>query len=148
MTTPLSQVGLGTSAPTPISQALGSVAANTTDKTKMDKDMFLKLLVAQLKYQDPTKPADATAFLSQTAQFTQVEKLDNVSSSLQSMVISQQILQASGLVGRTVTYAGTDGTDVTGVVTSATFSGASPTLHVGDTDVLLTAVKQVRETHS
>ncbi len=147
MTTPLSQVGLGTSAPTPITQALGA-AASTTDKTKMDKDMFLKLLVAQLRYQDPTKPADATQFLAQTAQFTQVEKLDDVSSSLQSMVISQQILQASGLVGRTITYAGADGKDVTGVVTSATFTASAPTLHVGDKDVLLADVKQVRDTHS
>ena len=54
-----------------------------------DKDTFLKLLVAQLKYQDPTNPTDATQFMSQTAQFTMVEKLDALST------LDQQVLDAS-----------------------------------------------------
>src|SRR5687768_16764078 len=65
-----------------------------------DQDVFLKLLVAQLKYQDPSKPADSTAFLSQTAQFTQVEKLGEIAE----MLGAQQLIGASALVGRTVTY--------------------------------------------
>ena len=42
----------------------------------MGKDTFLKLLVAQLKYQNPLEPTDSAAFMAQTAQFTVVEKLD------------------------------------------------------------------------
>lgn len=118
--------------------------SNTTGGPKakdMDKDTFLKLLVAQMKYQDPSKPADSTQFLAQTAQFTQVEKLTDIAD----MISAQQLIGASSLVGRTVTYLGPDGADVTGVVTSATLGGSDPTLKVGDTDVQLSKVKEVRQ---
>jgi flagellar basal-body rod modification protein FlgD len=113
------------------------------DKTKdMDKDMFLKLLVAQMKYQDPSKPADSTQFLAQTAQFTQVEKLSDIAD----MLTAQQLIGASSLVGRTVTYNGPDGAEVSGVVMSATLGGSDPILKVGNTDVQLSMVKEVRAT--
>jgi flagellar basal-body rod modification protein FlgD len=64
---------------------------------KSDKDMFLKLLVAQMKYQDPTKPTDASAFLAQTAQFTLVEKLEAVQDSQAEMVASSHIQAATAL---------------------------------------------------
>jgi flagellar basal-body rod modification protein FlgD len=116
-----------------------STYTNTTNpatKSKtIDQDTFLKLLVAQMKYQDPSKPADSTAFMAQTAQFTQVEKLGQIVDS-----------QASNLVGRTVTYTDDKGAEVTGVVKSATLGGSDPTLRVGFTDVLLSKVKKVEET--
>jgi flagellar basal-body rod modification protein FlgD len=56
------------------------------------------------------------------------------------------MLGASSLVGRTVTYTGTDGREATGVVTSASFTGSSPTVKVGNTDVPLSSVKEVRST--
>ena len=108
----------------------------------VDKDMFLKLLVAQMKYQDPSKPADSTQFMAQTAQFTQVEKLSDIAD----MLSAQQLIGASSLVGRTVTYNGADGAEVSGVVTSATLGGSDPILKVGNTDVQLSNVKEVRAT--
>jgi flagellar basal-body rod modification protein FlgD len=116
----------------------------TTGKNAMDKDLFLKLLVAQLKYQDPSNPADATQFMAQTAQFTMVEKLDEVAKSQQQLVTAQLMLGATNLVGRTVTYPGLNGIDVSGVVTSATISGSNPTVRVGNTDVPLSSVREVR----
>jgi len=61
----------GTSGPT-------SPVAGGKDKSKDlgDKDTFLKLLVAQLKYQNPMEPVDSSQFMAQTAQFTMVEKLE------------------------------------------------------------------------
>jgi flagellar basal-body rod modification protein FlgD len=108
-----------------------------------DQDTFLKLLVAQLKYQDPSNPADSTQFLAQTAQFTQVEKLGEIASMLQ----SQQLIGASSLVGRTVTYQDANGNTQTGVVTKTKLNGDSePTLVVGDTDVQLSKVTEVQQT--
>jgi flagellar basal-body rod modification protein FlgD len=100
--------------------------------------------VAQLKYQDPMKPMDNTEFLAQTAQFTTVEKLADLAAVEQSLLTAQLQLGASNLIGKSVTYTGQDGKEQSGVVTAAAFSGTSPTLRVGDTDVALTAVKEVR----
>jgi nucleoside 2-deoxyribosyltransferase len=72
MTTPVS----GTGGATPISSATKQPTGAMTDQ--MGQDTFLKLLVAQLRYQDPMNPADGTAFLAQTAQFSTVEKLTQI----------------------------------------------------------------------
>ena len=121
-----------------------SMYTNKTNKTDAgknlgDQDTFLKLLVAQMKYQDPSKPTDSTQFLAQTAQFTQVEKLGEIAD----MLSAQQLIGASSLVGRTITYLGPDGAEVTGVVTAAKLGGSEPTLKVGDTDVQLSTVTEV-----
>ena len=111
-----------------------------TGKSVGDQDTFLKLLVAQLKYQDPSNPADSTQFLAQTAQFTQVEKLGQIAEMMQ----AQQLIGASALVGRTVTYQDADGATHTGVVTKTKLNGDSePTLVVGNMDVQLSKVTEV-----
>jgi flagellar basal-body rod modification protein FlgD len=114
-----------------------------TSKSVADQDTFLKLLVAQLKYQDPSNPADSTQFLAQTAQFTQVQKLGQIADMMQ----AQQLIGASALVGRTVTYQDANGATQTGVVTKTKLNGDSePTLVVGNTDVQLSKVTEVQET--
>jgi flagellar basal-body rod modification protein FlgD len=126
------------------SQVAKTVSVPTVKKTgsELGTDDFLKLLVAQLKYQDPSKPADSTAFLAQTAQFTQVQKLEELSANQQSTLTAQLMIGASNMIGRQVTYTGLDGKEAVGVVTSTTL-GSSPTLKVGNTDVPLSSVKQV-----
>jgi flagellar basal-body rod modification protein FlgD len=61
------------------------------------------------------------------------------------MVTAQLMAGATSLIGRTVTYTGSDGNEHTGVVASTTI-GSSPTLKVGNTDVALSQVKEVRPT--
>jgi flagellar basal-body rod modification protein FlgD len=133
---------------TPISQVLGQFpqTRTTTGSSELGQDAFLKLLVAQLKYQDPTNPSDGAEFLAQTAQFTQVERLNQLATAQQQLVSAQLMLSASNLVGRSVTYTGADGVATTGVVRSATFSGSNPTLRVGNTDVPLSSVTEVHHT--
>jgi flagellar basal-body rod modification protein FlgD len=119
----------------------------TTDagssKSVGDQDTFLKLLVAQLKYQDPSKPADSTQFLAQTAQFTQVQKLGQIAD----MIKAQQLIGASSMVGRTVTYQDPSGATQTGIVSKTKLNGDSePTLMVGNTDVPLSKVTEVQQT--
>jgi flagellar basal-body rod modification protein FlgD len=140
MTSPISGVTVTPGTPTPPSQTSGS-------KIAADKDLFLKLLVAQLKYQDPSKPADSSQFLSQSATFTMVEKLEELTNSQQQLVSAQMMTGATALIGRTVTYTGANGDELSGVVTSATISGSNPTVKVGNTDVALSSVKEVRSTN-
>jgi flagellar basal-body rod modification protein FlgD len=117
-------------------------ATNKSDASKElgDKDTFLKLLVAQLKYQDPSNPADSTQFLAQTAQFTQVEKLGDIAD----LMKSQRLTNASALVGHNVTYMDANGAQLSGTIASAKLNGDSePMLRIGNTDVLLSKVMEV-----
>jgi flagellar basal-body rod modification protein FlgD len=141
MTSPVGSTGY-----TPISSVIptSSTAAAKTDKTTLDKDAFLKLLVAQMKYQDPSSPTDPSQFMAQTAQFTQIEKLTSMATAQTDLLAAQLKLTASNMVGKTITYTGANGTDVAGVVTSATISGSNPTVKVGDMDVPLSSVREVR----
>ncbi|MEJ6656098.1 MAG: flagellar hook assembly protein FlgD [Pseudomonas sp.] len=72
---------------------------------ELGKNEFLELLVAQLNNQDPMSPQENGEFIAQLAQFSTVEGIEKMNSSIDSMVSSfqsSQALQASSLVGRTV----------------------------------------------
>ena len=119
----------------------GSGTTGTSPADAMNKDMFLKLMVAQLKNQDPMNPTDSSQFLAQTAQFTSLEKLDEVSSQTAQALTAQMAFGASTLAGRSVTYLGEDGvTEVTGTVDSVRFTATGPVLAVGDAEVPINSV--------
>jgi len=118
--------------PTPLSGMTTREAPQSTDaNSELGQDAFLKLLVAQLKYQDPLNPADGAEFLAQTAQFTMVEKLADLEAQGQSTVTSQQQMQAAQLVGRQVTYVDSTGNLVEGVVESAEYTPDGQSLTIG-----------------
>lgn len=75
--------------------------ANAASGDSMDKDAFLQLLVAQMKYQDPLEPTSNTEYISQYAQFSQVEQMQN-------MAVSMDLQRASSLVGQEVYVKTTD----------------------------------------
>ncbi|HET9143762.1 flagellar hook capping FlgD N-terminal domain-containing protein [Actinophytocola sp.] len=105
----------------------------------MTSDDFMKLLVAQLRYQDPTAPSDATTFMAQTAQLTQVDTMNALAQSQRDLLVATLSSQASGLIGRTVDYLDSAGARVTGTVTGATF-GTSPTVRIDGSDVPLGSI--------
>ncbi len=117
----------------------------TTTSNSEDKDMFLQLLVAQMKYQDPSNPADSSEFLAQTAQFTALEKMQEVADQTSQLVALQVAFGASSLVGRTVTFPAADGTISTGVVGSVQFGATGPVLKVDGNDVHLASVQSVAD---
>lgn len=86
---------------------------------ELDKDAFLQLLVAQLKYQDPLNPNDPSDFMATTAQFTTIEKLDELTQQGADEAVVSGLSMASSLVGRDVEFLGPDDTVVTGRVNSA-----------------------------
>ena len=81
----------------------------TQDNSVMGKDDFLTLLVAQLQHQDPLNPAESTEFTAQLAQFSSLEQLQNIETTLNGFEVYQSTLnniQSSGFIGKTVTATG------------------------------------------
>jgi flagellar basal-body rod modification protein FlgD len=109
----------------------------------LDRDAFLKLLVAQLKYQDPTKPADTSQMLAQSAQLTMVDRLNDIADSLQAAESSDKLVLAGSLVGREIAFLAELGQQVTGRVESVRFENGELALSVGGLSVPLGAVSQV-----
>ncbi len=80
---------------------------NGTRSTQQDlgKDDFLKILVTQLKYQDPTKPMEDKEFIAQMAQFSSLEQMTNMSSQFTELSAILKGAQAMNLIGRDVEIA-------------------------------------------
>ena len=124
----------------------GGATATTGASLPVDQlgqDTFLKLMVAQLRNQDPMNPQDSSEFLAQTAQFTSLEKLEKVADMSAQAFAAQMAFGASSLVGRTVDYTDADGAEATGVVSSVRFGPAGPALLIGDAEVSLDRVTAV-----
>jgi len=94
-----------------------NIFTNTTSesadtKNDMDKDAFLKLLVAEIQNQNPLEPMDNQKFVDQMTQFTTMEQMTNMSESFQDFMESSKAttrLQASAVVGK---YAVMEGNEI------------------------------------
>jgi flagellar basal-body rod modification protein FlgD len=87
------------------SSATGAASASGTESTQQMSADFMTMLVAQMKYQDPTKPVDSAQMTSQLAQISTVDginKLNSTMSALATSLSSNQALQASSLIGKQV----------------------------------------------
>ena len=91
------------------SAAAATTATSTAAKTSqsafgaLDGTAFLRLLIAQLKNQDPTKPVDPTQYVAQLAQFASVEQSVKTNTLLDGLNTTTALSQAEGMIGRTVT---------------------------------------------
>ena len=104
---------------------------------------FLQLLVAQLKYQDPMNPADPSQFMSQTAQMSEAANMAAMMDSEKSLLSDMGTMASTSMIGKQVTAKLSDGTLVTGVVSSVGIEASGPVLHVGKSSVPLSAVTVV-----
>jgi flagellar basal-body rod modification protein FlgD len=77
----------------------------------LDYNDFLQLMVAQLQNQDPLNPTDSSQFMSQIAEFSNVEQSINANNKLGQLLVNSNISQASTMIGLTIK--GTDGTEGT-----------------------------------
>jgi flagellar basal-body rod modification protein FlgD len=119
-------------------------AASTAGSS--DKEMFLNLMVAQLRYQDPLNPADSGEFLAQSAQFTALEKMQDVADQTAALLSSQISFGAAGMVGKDVTYLNEDGSATSGLVGSVTYDENGPMLVVDGASVSLGQIQSISAT--
>jgi flagellar basal-body rod modification protein FlgD len=101
------------------------------DNALMGKDDFLKLLVGQLKNQDPLEPKGDSEFIGQMTQFSQLEQQTNTAASTNDIAAQLAHTSALGLIGRTVTYLDADGNSQTGKVEQVDTVDGKATLTVG-----------------
>jgi flagellar basal-body rod modification protein FlgD len=97
----------------------------------LDKDGFLKLLTAQMANQDPTSGQDPSQYFQTISNMTMVEQLTNLSSNSDKSMAQQKNQAAAELIGRTVSYPGSDGLPVSGAVQSVQITKAGATLTIG-----------------
>jgi flagellar basal-body rod modification protein FlgD len=83
----------------------GANQATAKSKTAVDYQSFLKLLIAQMKNQDPTQPMDSTQYVAQLATFSQVEQSVQMNTKLDSILQSSALSQADALIGHSITSA-------------------------------------------
>jgi flagellar basal-body rod modification protein FlgD len=112
----------------------------------MNAQMFLQLLVTQLKAQDPDSPMDSNSMITQTSQLASMQALQTLSDTDTSNFSLQQRESASQMIGMTASYLDENGVSQTGEVTGASFTGTSPTVTIGGVSVDLTALTAVTET--
>ena len=108
---------------------VASANSKTENKNSLDKDAFLKLLVTQMQYQDPMEPTSNTEYMSQMAQFSSVEQMQNLTSTItsgQSMSLTGQyvILNVPDAVGNI--------DQVSGLVDYVTVQDGKTYFHIGD----------------
>ena len=104
--------------------SLGSAISSAAGGQTLGKDDFLQLLVTQLQNQDPLNPQDNSAFVAQLAQFSSLESMQTLNTSVNNIATSfqsSQALQASSMVGRSVIVPATQAV----VDTSTTFTGTA-----------------------
>lgn len=126
------------------SAATGGTAPAAQTGT-LGKDDFLKLLVGQMRNQNPMSPSGDQEWIAQMTQFSVLEQLTNVASGTQTITEEQRMSQALGLIGRTVTYLDAEGAAQTGTVERVTLTAEGPRLTVGGRDgVAPSAISEVR----
>jgi len=123
--------------------AVPTAAPAATSNDSLDKQAFLQLLVAQLRYQDPTSPMDTSQLMAQTTQLTTMERLVELSDTQREAFALQMRSSAAALVGQQVEWTDADGVVSRGTVTAVSYATAVPTVRVGDVDVPLDAVAAV-----
>jgi flagellar basal-body rod modification protein FlgD len=132
MTTPVAQAAAapsGGSAP---------AASPENPNSVLGQNDFLKLMIAQLQAQNPLEPSNGNEYVTELAQFTQLEQTTNLAS-------ASELSNAVQLIGHTVTYADpSTGTTVTGKVESVQSATSGPTLTIeGVPGVKVSSVTEV-----
>lgn len=112
------------------SSSVTNISNNNTRNNDVDKDFFMKLLVAQLKYQDPLSPVDNSEFMSQTAQFSTLEAIQALSDDF--MENKLYSLLGKHCTANTLNNITGLSNEIEGIVESITLSGDDVLLKIGD----------------
>lgn len=139
-------------APTDIFKTATPEPLDPLQKNAFGQDAFLKLLVSQLRFQDPSEPVDNEAFLGQMAQFTSVEQIVKLNQGIEKLASSSVKNDALAILGAEVDIVptgqvlaeGEASKTVTGLVTQIRYEGSTPMLQVAGKEYSFDEVVKVR----
>jgi flagellar basal-body rod modification protein FlgD len=118
-------------------------AALSNSLGSLNLDDFLKMLLTELQNQDPLSPMDSSQMLTQIGQISQVGATQSLTDTLQSVLLGQNLNNATAMIGKTISGLADDGTNVTGKVDKVTIANNQPVLNIGDKTVALKNVQAV-----
>jgi len=137
-----------------IASVTNSTSSTSSSSTSaIGQDAFFKMLIAQLKYQDPLNPQDGSAFASQLAQFSSLEQLTKLNTAMTSQNLNYTNLlnaQSVNLIGKEVTASTVDasdaslGTTITGQVSAIQFKNKAIYLTVNGREIAFSDVTSVK----
>ncbi len=113
---------------------------------QLGKDDFLKLLLTQLRNQDPLRPMEDTEFIAQLAQFATLERMQEIGDRMAVLLEVEQLGQANGLIGKAImALTGSEGESISGTVESVKMVEGNAVLMVDGKPVSLRDVLSVEE---
>ncbi len=127
-----------------------SDATGATDAFGLSFESLLQIILTQLTYQDPLKPIDNFEFVSQLAQFSQIQQTQNLNDKIDGVLAAQTTTQATGLLGKTVDIPAGN-TTLSGKVTAISFANGEPRVSIETADeqtisgIALSSISQIRE---
>jgi flagellar basal-body rod modification protein FlgD len=142
--TPTTALPAATTTKTGSAASSGETEA-TNPSGELGKNDFLKLMIAQLQAQNPLEPSNGTEYISELAQFSQLEQTTNLAQSSSQSATAQRVAQAVGLIGHTVSYTDpSTGASQSGAVQSVEITPEGATLTVeGTPGIELAGVTEV-----
>ncbi|HEV7228460.1 flagellar hook assembly protein FlgD [Brevundimonas sp.] len=108
-------------------------AGSTQSAFGLDFQSLLRIILTQLTYQDPLKPVDNFQFVSQLAQFSQLQQSQTLNDQVNDLLVAQAANQATSLLGRTVDFSVGPETR-SGRVEAVSFSTGQPTVTIRTPD--------------
>jgi flagellar basal-body rod modification protein FlgD len=117
----------------PVNNFIGYTPSTTRTSAagnSLGKDTFMKLLVAQMRQQNPMEPTDDKEMIAQMTQFSMLEQITNLATSSAMTAAAGNASQAVALLGRPVTYLDADGVSQTGSVEKVSFDDGLPVLTI------------------
>jgi len=120
-----------------------STTVTRAPKQTMDSEVFMSLLVTQLRNQDPSSPMDTNQMIAQTTQLAMMEKLNALAVTNEENFSLQMRMAAAALVGQEVTFTDADGVESTGQATAVSYAGAVPQVTVNGQTIALDAISGV-----
>jgi flagellar basal-body rod modification protein FlgD len=132
----------------PTAQAAALATNSTAQKSQtMDSEVFMKLLVTQLRNQDPSSPMDTNQMISQQTQLAMMEQITNQTTTGNENFSLQMRIAAANLVGKQVSYTDADsGKSVTGTASAVSYAKSVPTVTVNGKEVALDVISGITTT--